>query len=76
MELELVDTIKFTKTFDKGIEELNLKLNDSNNLSKSNILVNNIDTLECIMGDKTRDLEISEDYYDFKHAIHLPKTAK
>jgi hypothetical protein len=50
MELELVDTIKFAKTFDKGIEELNLKLNDSNNLSKSNILVNNIDTLECIMG--------------------------
>ena len=28
------------------------------------------------MGDKTRDLEISEDYYDFKHAIHLPKTAE
>ncbi len=50
MELELVDTIKFAKTFDKGIQELNLKLNDSNNLSKSNILVNNIDTLECIMG--------------------------
>jgi hypothetical protein len=50
MELELVDTIKFAKTFDKGIQELNLKLNDSNNLSKSNILVNNIDTLECNMG--------------------------
>ena len=84
MELELVDTIKFAKTFEKGIDELKLNLNDSNNLSKSDILINNIDTHECIVGrlydlkygDKTRNLEISEAYYDFKHAILLRKTSK
>ena len=68
MQLELADTIELEKTFFIGIDELKLKLKVSNNLSKSDILINNIDTHECIVGrlsdlkygDKTRDLEISE----------------
>ena len=44
MQLELADTIELEKTFFIGIDELKLKLKVSNNLSKSDILINNIDT--------------------------------
>jgi len=46
MRLDLTDTIEFENTLNKRIEELNLKLKESNNLRESDILINEIDTLE------------------------------
>ena len=81
MQLELADTIEFENTLYKRIEELNLKLKDSNNIRESDILINEIDTHESILGrlsdlkygDKTRAIEIAEDNNDFKQAIRLRK---
>ena len=68
MRLELTDTIEFENTLNIRIEELNLKLKESNNLRESDILINEIDTLESILGrladlkygDKSRAIEIAE----------------
>ena len=63
------------------VQELNLKLKDSNNLRESDVLINEIDTLESILGrlsdlkygDKARAIEIAEANSDFKQAIRLRK---
>jgi len=47
MRLELADTIEFENTLNKRIEELNLKLKESNNLRESDILINEIG---CVLG--------------------------
>ena len=81
MRLELADTIEFENTLNKRIEELNLKLKESNNLRGSDILINEIDTLESILGrlsdlkygDKARAIEIAEANNDFRQAIRLRK---
>ena len=81
MRLELADTIEFETILHSRIQELNLKLKDSNNLRESDILINEIDTLESILGrlsdlkygDKTRAIEIAEANNDFKQAIRLRK---
>jgi hypothetical protein len=49
MRLELTDTIEFEDTLNERIEELNLKLKESNNLRGSDILINEIDTLESVL---------------------------
>ena len=64
-----------------AIEELNLKLKDCNNLRESDILINEIDRLESILGrlsdlkygDKVRAIEIVEANHDFRRAIQLRK---
>jgi len=56
-----------------------LKLKESNNLRESDVLINEIDTLESILGrlvdlkygDKARAIEIAEANNDFKQAIRL-----
>ena len=61
------------------IQELNLKLKESNNLRESDVLINEIDTLESILGrladlkygDKVRAIEIAEANHDFKQAYIL-----
>ena len=81
MRLELADTIEFENTLNKRIEEPNLKLKESNNLRGSDILINEIDTLESILGrlsdlkygDKARAIEIAEANNDFRQAIRLRK---
>ena len=63
------------------VQELNLKLKESNNLRESDILINEIDTLESILGrlsdlkygDKARAIEIAEANNDFKQSIRLRK---
>jgi hypothetical protein len=58
-----------------------LKLKDSNNLRESDILINETDTLENILGrlsdlkygDKARAIEIAEANNDFKQSIRLRK---
>jgi hypothetical protein len=68
-----------SKTFSERIEELNSKLKESNHLRESDVLINEIDTLECVLGhmanpkyvDKARGIEIAEAKKNFKQANHL-----
>ena len=85
MRLDLTDTIEFENTLNKRIEELNLKLKESNNLRESDILINEIDTLESVLArlsdlkydDKARAREITEaNNNNFKQAIRLRKQLK
>src|SRR5918996_1572063 len=63
------------------VQELNLKLKESNNLRESDIIINEIDTLESILGrladlkygDRVRAMEIAEANQDFRRAIQLRK---
>ena len=81
MRLELADTIEFENTLNKRIEELNLKLKESNNLRESDILINEIDTFESILGrladlkygDKARAIEIAEANNNYQQANRLRK---
>ena len=81
IRLELSDCIEFENTLQSRIQELNLRLKDSNNLSESDILTNEIDLLESILerlsdfkyGDKARAIEIAEANNDFKQDIRLRK---
>jgi hypothetical protein len=81
IRFELADTIEFENILKKRVEELSLKLKVSNNLRESDILINEIDTLESILGrlmdlkygDKSRAIEIAEANDDFKQAIRLKK---
>src|ERR687891_822794 len=79
--LAMMQTIEFENTLQERVQELNLKLKDSNNLRESDILINEIDTLESILGrlsdlkygDKARAIEIAEANNDFKRANRLRK---
>jgi transcriptional regulator of heat shock response len=81
MRLQLSDIIEFENILHNRIEELNLKLKESNNLRESDILINEIDTLESILGhladlkygDKARAIEIAEANNDFRQSIRLRK---
>jgi hypothetical protein len=73
---ELEDIIKFEKILGDRIQELNLKLKDSNDLRESDILINEIDTLECVLGHlsdlkygaMTMAIEIAEAKKNFNQA--------
>ena len=79
--MELADVIKFENILKKRIEELNIKLKACNNLREFDILINEIDTLESVLGrlmdlkygKKTRAIEISEANQDFRRANRLRK---
>ncbi len=81
MRLQLSDIIEFENILHNRIEELNLKLKESNNLRESDILINEIDTLESVQGrladlkygDKARAIEIAEANNDFRQSIRLRK---
>ena len=81
MRLELADTIEFENILNKRIEVLNLKLKESNNIRESDILINEIDTLESILGrladlkygDKARAIEIAEANNNYQQANRLRK---
>jgi len=81
MRLELADTIEFKNTLNKRIEELNLELKESHNLRESDILINEIDTLESVLGhlsdlkygDKVRAIEIAEADNNYQQANWLRK---
>ena len=63
------------------VQELNLKLKDCNNLRESDVLINEIDTLESILGRlsdlkydaETQAIEVANANYDFKQANRLRK---
>lgn len=79
--LELADTIEFENILQSRIQQLKLKLKVSNNLRESDILINEIDTLESILGrladlkygDKARAIEVAEADNDFRRANRLRK---
>ena len=81
MRLELADCIEFESTLQTRVKELNLKLKESNNLRESDMLINEIDTLESILGrladlkygNRVRAMEIAETNHDFRRAIQLRK---
>jgi hypothetical protein len=77
----MMETIEFENSLQEQVQELNLKLKACNNLQESDILVNEIDTLESILGRladlkygaETRAIEVANAYNDFKQANHLRK---
>jgi hypothetical protein len=79
--LEMMETIEFENTVKERVEELNLKLKDCNNLRESDILINEIDTLESVLGrlmdlkygEKTRAIEIAEANHDYQQSVRLRK---
>jgi hypothetical protein len=79
--LEMMDTIEFETILQDKVQELKLKLNDCANLRESDILINEIDTLESILGclsdlkygNKVRAIEIAEANHNFQQAIRLRK---
>jgi hypothetical protein len=79
--LELMQTIEFENTLQDRVQELKSKLKDCNNLCESDILINEIDTLESILGRlidlkygaETREIEVANATNDFKQANRLRK---
>jgi hypothetical protein len=79
--LEMMETIEFENSIQERVQKLNLKLNDCNSLCESDILINEIDTLESILGRlsdlkygaETRAIEVVNANYDFKQANRLRK---
>lgn len=79
--LEMMETIEFENRVQERVQELNLKLKDSNNLRESDILINEIDTLESILGrlsdlkygDKVRAIEMAEANNNYQQADRLRK---
>jgi hypothetical protein len=73
---ELTEIVKFESIIKTRIEELSVKLKNSNNLREPDILTNEIDTLECVLGhlsdlidsDKARAIEIAEANRNFQQA--------
>jgi hypothetical protein len=79
--LEMMDTIEFETTLQERVQELELKLKDCNSLRALDILINEIDTLESILGRlsdlkygaETRAIEVANANNDFKQANRLRK---
>jgi hypothetical protein len=79
--LELADVVKFENILKERLRELDMKLKEFNNLRESDILINEIGTLDSVLGrlmdlkygKKTRAVEISEANQDFRRAIRLRK---
>src|SRR5918994_733916 len=79
--LEMIETMEFENTLHERVQELKPKLKDCNDLRESDILINEIDTLESTLGrlmdlkygDKARAIEIAEANHDFKLANQIRK---
>ena len=77
----MMDAIEFENSLQERVQEFKLKLKDCNNLRESDILINEIDTLESILGRlsdlkygaETRAIEVANTNYDFKQANRLRK---
>ena len=79
--LEMMETMEFENVLQERVQELKMKLKDCNDLRGSDILINEIDTLESTLGrlmdlkygDKARAIEIAEANHDFKLANQIRK---
>jgi hypothetical protein len=81
MRLQLTDVLEFENALQNRIQEQNLKHKDCNNLRESDILINELDTLESILGrlsdlkygDKARAIGIAESNNNYQQANRLRK---
>ncbi len=79
--IEMMDMIEFENMLQERIEELKVKLKNSNNLRESDFLINEIEVLESIWGRlsdlkygaETRAIEVANANNDFKQANRLRK---
>jgi len=79
--LEMMDAIEFENTLLERVQDLRLKSKDCNSLLASDILTNETDTLESILGRlsdlkygaETRAIEVANANNDFKQANRLRK---
>src|ERR671919_3099443 len=79
--LEMMQTLEFENMLQERVQELKLKLKESNDLRESDILINEIDTLDSILGRlsdlkngaETQAIEVANTNYDFKQANRLRK---
>lgn len=79
--LEMMQTIEFENTLQERVQELKLKLKDSDDLRESDILINEIDTIESTLGrlmdlkygEKARAIELAEANQNYKQANRLRK---
>jgi hypothetical protein len=77
----MMQTIEVENTLQERIQELKLKLKDSDDLRESDILINEIDTLESVLGrlsdlkygEKARAIEVAEANHNYKQANRLRK---
>lgn len=75
----MIQTIEFENAL--RVQELNLKLKECNNLRESDILINEIDTLDSVLGrlsdlkygEKAPAIEIAEANQKYKQANRLRK---
>jgi hypothetical protein len=79
--LEMMDMIEFENLVQERIEELSIRMNNSNNSRESDLLKNETEVLECILGRlmdlkygaETQAIEVANAQNDFKRANHLRK---
>ena len=79
--LEMMDTIEFENYTPRKSSRAKFELKDCNNLRESDILINEIDTLESVLGRlsdlkygaETRAIEVANANNDFKRANRLRK---
>lgn len=79
--LEMMDAIEFENTLQERVKDLKLKLKDCDSLCASDILTNELDILESILGRlidlkygaETQAIEIANANNDFKQANRLRK---
>ena len=80
IRLELEDTKKFENMLHEKIQELEMELEDSNTDREKEVLLNEIDTLRCVLGhllnlkpvgDVTRAIGIAEANNNFQQARRL-----
>jgi hypothetical protein len=80
IRLELEDTKKFENMLHEKIQELEIELEDSNTDREKEVLLNEIDTLRCVLGhllnlkpvgDVTRAIGIAEANNNFQQARRL-----
>jgi hypothetical protein len=77
----MMDAIEFENTLQERLQDLKLKLKDCNSLLASDILTNEIDTFESILGclidlkygAETRAIAVANANNDFKQANRLRK---
>jgi hypothetical protein len=78
---ELEDTKRFENMLHDKIQELEIELEDSNIDRETEVVVNRMDALKCVLGHlfnlehsgKSRAIEIAEANHNFQHAKHLRK---
>jgi hypothetical protein len=80
-QMELDDIKKFENMLDDKLQELEIELEDSNSDREKEIIVNQIDTLKCVLdhsfnlkyGEKVRAAEITEANNNFPQGKRLRK---